>query len=67
MLVIALADAFLGNSGAVRIHGGGFGGSVQAFVPVEMANAFRMHMDGLVGEGRCRLVKIRREGAGPLA
>ena len=67
MLVIALADAFLGNSGAVRIHGGGFGGSVQAFVPVEMANAFRMHMDGLIGEGRCRLVKIRREGAGLLA
>jgi len=26
-----------------------------------------MHMDGLIGEGRCRLVKIRREGAGLLA
>ncbi|MGI6221504.1 MAG: galactokinase [Coriobacteriales bacterium] len=66
MLVIALADAFLGGNGAVRIHGGGFGGSVQAFVPVEMAEAFREHMDGLVGQGSCRLVEIRREGAGVL-
>ncbi len=49
--------------GACRIHGGGFGGSVQAFVPVEQVSAFLNHMQQILDPESCRAIKISREGA----
>ena len=63
MLAIALAEELLGGLGAVRVHGGGFGGTIQAFVPREKTAAFRAGMDAVFGEGACGVYGIDHEGA----
>ncbi len=63
MLALGLAERELGGRGAARIHGGGFGGSIQAFVPVDAADAFARRMDGWLGEGACRRYAVVEEGA----
>jgi len=45
-----------------RVHGGGFAGTVQAFVPFEMLDAFRAGVDGVLGEGACQVLSIRPQG-----
>lgn len=62
MVVLALADNLLGLKGACRIHGGGFGGCVQAFVPVGLVEVFGLTMEQLLGEGTVHEVKISSEG-----
>ena len=51
------------DEGAVRIHGGGFGGSIQAFVPLDRVDTFVSGMDGWLGAGNCRVYRIASEGA----
>ncbi|WP_080797253.1 galactokinase [Arabiibacter massiliensis] len=63
MVVLALCAHLLGEQGAFRIHGGGFGGSVLAFVPEEKADAFRTRMDALLGYDACLPVAIGAPGA----
>ncbi len=63
MVALALADRLLASRGAVRIHGGGFGGTVQAFVPVDRFDAFAQAMDGQLGSGSCRRYRIANQGA----
>lgn len=63
MYALGLAEHILDGRGAVRIHGGGFGGTIQAFVPLEMADDFMSRMDGWLGEGSCRRYAISEEGA----
>lgn len=63
MVALALAERLLGDEGAVRIHGGGFGGSIQAFVPLDRVDSFIAGMDGWLGEGNCRSYRISNEGA----
>lgn len=62
MVVIGMAQRALGSYGAARIHGGGFGGTVQAFVPLDMADTFQERMDGWLGEGACRKYEISPMG-----
>ena len=52
----------LGNEGADRVHGGGFAGTIQAFVPSSKAQEYKAVMDGIFGEGSCCLMKIRPVG-----
>ena len=59
---LAVAQKLLQGEGAVRIHGGGFGGTIQAFVPNHLLNEFREGMDTLLGEGSCHVLRIRPEG-----
>ena len=63
MVVLALCAHLLGEKGAYRIHGGGFGGSVLAFVPDAEAEAFRAQMDALLGFEACLPVAIGAPGA----
>ena len=63
---IAAAKHLLGGKGAVRVHGGGFAGTVQAFVPVEMLAEFKAGMEAILGEGRCHVLSIRPEGGAVL-
>ena len=58
-LVISLCKKFLNGKGAVRIHGGGFGGTVQAFVPRAMTNEFKEKMEKVVGKNKCYVLSIR--------
>ena len=66
-LAISTAKKYLAdNSGkpyAVRVHGGGFAGTIQAFVPHENVRGFSELMNGLFGEDACRVLRIRPLGA----
>lgn len=65
-VTIAAAKHLLGDKGAVRVHGGGFAGTVQAFVPVEMLDEFKAGMEAILGKGRCHVLSIRPEGGAVL-
>ena len=60
---IMLSRRFLGENGAVRVHGGGFAGTVQAFVPTYLAEEYRREMERVFGEKSCRVLSIRTAGA----
>ena len=63
-LALALADGYLnGKSGAYRVHGGGFAGTIQAYVKKEDVENFRSMMDSAFGNGACLILKIRQIGA----
>lgn len=62
MIIQSLAAHLLGEEGAWRIHGGGFGGSVLVFVPADRADDFMATMDGLLGYGACREVVVGAPG-----
>ena len=63
-LALCLADGLLnGKRAAWRVHGGGFAGTVQAFVPSEEVEQFRTTMDAAFGEGACAILNILPEGA----
>lgn len=58
---LLLCERLLGGRGAFRVHGGGFAGTVQAFVPVDMLENFRAGIDAVLGAGSCHVLSIRRE------
>ena len=63
-LALCLAERYLADkNGAFRVHGGGFAGTIQAFVRSEDVAGFRALMDGVFGEGACIVLRIRPEGA----
>ena len=61
-VTLALCDHYLGGAGAFRIHGGGFAGTAQAFVPLDRLESFRAGIDGALGEGACHILSIRPRG-----
>lgn len=61
-LAIMLSKRVLAGCGAVRVHGGGFAGTIQAFVPVEKAEEYSTAMNSLFGEGSCHILRIRPVG-----
>lgn len=61
-IAIAVGSAVLGGRGAIRVHGGGFGGTVQAFVPSVLLTQFRDGMEAVLGEGCCHVLQIRPIG-----
>ena len=61
-VALALCEHYLQGKGAYRVHGGGFAGTVQAFVPVEILESFRQGIDGALGEGACHVLDIRPQG-----
>ena len=62
MVAIALCERMLEGQGAVRVHGGGFGGTAQAFVPLDMLDGFRDRVEASLGRGCCHVVRIRPAG-----
>ena len=65
-VTIAAAKQLLGGRGAVRVHGGGFAGTAQAFVPLDMLDEFKTGIERIIGEGRCHVLSIRPEGGAVL-
>ena len=59
-LSLALCEHYL--KGAYRVHGGGFAGTVQAFVPFEILESFRAGIDAVLGQGACHVLSIRPQG-----
>lgn len=61
-LAIALSEQILDGVGASRVHGGGFGGTMQAYVPNDMVDKYIEKMESVFGSGCCYLLKIRNVG-----
>ncbi len=61
-LAITIAERLLGKKGACRIHGGGFAGTLQAFVPIEELDSFREKIEKLLAKGCCHVLDIRNAG-----
>lgn len=61
-VALALSEQFLGENGVCRIHGGGFAGTIQAFVKNEAVAHYQGAMDAVFGEGACSVLKIRKYG-----
>ena len=62
-LALALSEMVLKGKGAWRVHGGGFAGTIQAFVPQELLAAYISTLEHVFGEGSCRKLFIRNTGA----
>ena len=64
-VALALCEHYLNGRGAYRVHGGGFAGTVQAFVPFDILDAFVAGMDAVLGKGACHVLSIRPQGGVP--
>ena len=64
-VALGLCEHYLQGKGAYRVHGGGFAGTVQAFVPFEILDSFKAGIDAALGEGACHILSIRPEGGVP--
>ena len=63
-LALALSDLVLKGKGAWRVHGGGFAGTIQAFVPNELLDKYTTTLEHVYGPGSCHKLFIRQAGAG---
>ncbi len=61
-LGICVGEQVLGDEGAVRVHGGGFAGTVQALLPKAYLDAFCTAMETVFGTGCCHVLRIRPVG-----
>ena len=61
-VALALCETYLKGQGAFRVHGGGFGGTVQAFVPLDMLDSFKASIEAVLGENSCHVLNIRKPG-----
>ena len=61
-VVLAIGRELLDGTGAIRVHGGGFAGTVQAFVPNDRLEQFKTGMEALLGPGKCHVLHIRPQG-----
>lgn len=61
-VALALSARFLIRKGAWRVHGGGFAGTIQAFVPDALVEEYKRLMDNCFGDGSCHVLKIRKFG-----
>jgi galactokinase len=62
-LALALSELVLKGKGAWRVHGGGFGGTIQAFVPENLVDKYVETLEHVYGKGKCHKLFIRPEGA----
>lgn len=65
-VALALCERLLSGRGAYRVHGGGFAGTVQAYVPVDMTAQFCAETERVLGKGACHVLQIRACGAAAL-
>ena len=61
-VALALCETYLKGQGAYRVHGGGFAGTVQAFVPLDMLDSFKASIEEILGENSCHVLNIRQQG-----
>ena len=58
-IALAVSEAVLNGRGACRVHGGGFAGTIQAWVPDDLCDAYKKALDGIFGDGSCEILCIR--------
>ena len=65
-IALALSQKVLNGRGAWRLQGGGFAGTIQAFVPYDLLDTYKATIDACFGEGSCHVLNIRNYGAVPV-
>lgn len=65
-LALAISQRVLGDRGAWRLQGGGFAGTIQAFVPMDLLDTYKAAIDAVFGQGSCYVLSIRNYGAIPV-
>lgn len=61
-LALALSEDLLGTHGVCRVHGGGFAGTIQAFVEDDYVETYKQSIEKYFGEGSCHILKVRKYG-----
>lgn len=61
-LALSICSRILGDKGAYRVHGGGFAGTIQAFVPEGLLDEFKNGMENVFGKDKCHVLNIRPVG-----
>ena len=61
-LALALSENLLGAHGVCRVHGGGFAGTIQAFVEDDYVETYKQSIEKYFGEGSCHILKVRKYG-----
>ncbi len=61
-IAIALSEELLKEYGVCRVHGGGFAGTIQAFVKDEFVETYKKEIEKYFGEGSCHILKVRKYG-----
>ena len=61
-LALALTKKFLKGKGACRVHGGGFAGTIQCYIPTDMMDDYKKMIEKTFGDGSCTLLNIRSVG-----
>ncbi len=61
-VALAASEYILQEAGVCRIHGGGFAGTIQAFVKNEAAETYKSYMESIFGDGACHVLKVRPYG-----
>ncbi len=61
-VALAMCDNILKGKGAWRVHGGGFAGTIQAFVPLDLLDEFKSKMSAVFGDDACYVLNIRPDG-----
>ena len=61
-IALSVSDTILSPDEAARVHGGGFAGTIQAFVKKENASDYQKYMDKVFGDGACEILAIRKYG-----
>lgn len=59
---LAFSDVILKGRGVSRVHGGGFAGTIQAFVPNDIVDIYKKNMEDIFGQDACHVLKIRKYG-----
>ncbi|NLC72993.1 MAG: galactokinase [Ruminococcaceae bacterium] len=62
-VALALCNKILDGSGAARVHGGGFGGTIQVFVPKDKEDELVKKMEAVFGVGACTKISVRQYGS----
>jgi galactokinase len=58
-LAIAMSEDILGDGATVRVHGGGFAGTIQAYVPTDRIAAYTAYLESVFGEGSVTVIAVR--------
>ena len=61
-MALAFSEYYLKDNGVCRVHGGGFAGTIQAFVKDEAVAGYKEFIEKIFGEGTCHVLKIRKQG-----
>ena len=61
-MTLMLTEDFLAGNGVCRVHGGGFAGTIQAFVKDECVAGYKQFIEKILGEGACHVIRIRKQG-----